>query len=244
MSSPQKTSDIKNIRNIKASLFAVRRRPEEETMTHPAEVEEYSKYTNNAYLESLDNTLVDHTLRLGVRRGVALDVGTGPGQIPVKIAKRESRLKIYGIDTSDSMLMTAAQHAFNEGVQSRVIFQSGDAKSIPFDDHTFDMVLCNSVLHHMADPVGLFNEINRVVKPDGAILIRDFRRPLKGMLRIHISWFGRFYHGLLKELYAASVTASYTKNELTQILAASDIEGASVFTLGMTHLGVQRSRKN
>ena len=230
--------------NIKASLFAVRRRPEEETMMQPAEVEEYSEYTNNVHFESLDNALVDHALRLGVNQGVVLDVGTGPGQIPVKIAKRESRLKIYGIDNSDSMLMTAAQNAFNEGVQSRVIFQGGDATSIPFDEHTFDMVLCNSVLHHLADPVGLFNEINRIVKPDGAILIRDLRRPLKGMLHLHVAWFGRFYHGLLKELYTASVSASYTKNELTQILAASDIERASVFTHGMTHLGVQRSRKN
>lgn len=236
----QESPNAKNGFRIRPSLFAVRRIPEEETLIQSFEAEAYSKGTDNEYLNALRNNMVNHALRLGVLQGVVLDVGTGSGQIPIKIAKRESRLKIYGIDVSDAMLITAAQSAFNEGIQNRVIFQGGDAMSIPFDDCTFDMVLCDSLLHRLTDPVGLLNEINRVVKSKGAILLRDFRRPLIGMLHIHILWFGRFYHGMLNEFYKSSIAASYTKNELVQILAASDIERASVFTQGLTHLGIER----
>ena len=52
------------------------------------EVEAYSSAAAQAHLDHLDDTFVDHTLSLGVRSGVVLDVGTGPGQIPIKLARQ------------------------------------------------------------------------------------------------------------------------------------------------------------
>lgn len=225
------------------SWFAVKRVPEGGPMALSEEVDAYGEGTANPYFEAIDDSFVIHALSLGVTEGKVLDAGTGPGQIPIKIAKKAPRLQITGIDISDAMLMTAAQQAFNKGVEKQVTFQRGDATKIPFDDYTFDMVLCNSVLHHVSDPLQLFNEINRVVKPGGAILLRDLRRPLIGLFHLHVMWFGRYYNSLLKKLYTVSVRASYTKGELAQILFASNIKGAAVFTRGITHLGIQRYRK-
>ena len=51
-----------------------------------------------AHLDHLDNTFVDHIVSLGVHSGVALEVGTGPGQIPIKLALKLPQLEIVGID--------------------------------------------------------------------------------------------------------------------------------------------------
>lgn len=224
----------------RSSLLAVKRMPEPGPMALSEEVDAYEQGAANPYFEAIDDSFVTHALSLGVTEGKVLDTGTGPGQIPIKIAKKAPQLHITGIDISEAMLMTAAQQALNEGVQKQVTFQRGDATKIPYDDHTFDMVLCNSVLHHVSDPLQLFNEINRVVKPAGAILLCDLRRPFRGLFHLHALWFGRYYHGLLKELYTASVRAAYTKGEVVQILRTSQIKGATVFTRGITHLGIQR----
>ena len=56
-------------------------------------------------------------------------------------------------------------------------FIAADGGCLPFADASFDLVLCNSVLHHVKHPLRLFAEIARVASPGGAILLRDLRRP-------------------------------------------------------------------
>jgi ubiquinone/menaquinone biosynthesis C-methylase UbiE len=54
-----------------------------------------------------------------------------------------------------------------------------DIHKIPFDKNTFDAVLCNHVLEHVADDIKAMSEINRVLKPGGfAILQVPFFKPV------------------------------------------------------------------
>ena len=48
---------------------------------------------------------------------------------------------------------------------------------MPYPDLEFDMVISNSLVHHLPEPLSLFQEIKRLIKMDGAILIRDLIRP-------------------------------------------------------------------
>ncbi len=109
-------------------------------------------------------------------------------------------------------------------------FFVGDANSVPFRDSTFDLVLCNSVLHHMRDPSRLLAEIRRIAKPEAAILLRDLRRPSRIGYPFHVCWYGRHYEGLMYKLYRDSVRAAYTREELSAILRSAGIPGARVFT--------------
>ena len=111
---------------------------------------------------------------------------------------------------------------------------------MPFPEGSFDLVLCNSLLHHLPDPLALFNEISRVAKPGGAILLRDLRRPSRLEFPLHAGWFGRHYSGMMRQLYRDSLRAAYTRTELEDLLHRSRLAGARVFRSGRTHIGIER----
>lgn len=220
--------------------FELARVPEAEVMDDSAEVEAYASAAAEEYLDRIDDTLVTHALRLGLRRGRVLDLGTGPGQIPIKIARRLPEVEIVGIDRSENMIRQARVRAAAAGLAGRVEFHTGDANRLDFPDASFDFVLCNSVLHHLERPVAVLNELARVTRPGGGVLLRDLRRPSRLVFPLHVRWYGRYYSGLMKQLYIASVRSSYTLAELGQLLHASTLRGLRPFRHGRTHIGLER----
>ena len=225
------------------SWFHLERTPEPEVMDDRDGVEAYTASAAQAYLERIDRTFADHAMRLGVAAGSALDIGTGPGLIPIRLAARSPGLRLTGVDLSEPMLQKARNAAEEAGVADRVDFRLGDAKSLPFSEQSFDLVLCNSLLHHLPAPLALFNEISRVAKPGGAILLRDLRRPARLEFTIHAGWFGRHYSGVMRQLYRDSLRAAYTRNELEDLLHRSRLAGARVFRSGRTHIGIERAAR-
>jgi ubiquinone/menaquinone biosynthesis C-methylase UbiE len=123
------------------------------------------------------------------------------------------------------------------------VLQVGKDSRLPFPDASFDLVTCNSVLHHLAEPVAALNEMARVAKPKAGILLRDLRRPSAITAGAHIRWFGRHYAGEMRRLYEASVRAAYTVAELQELLDASKLAGtgARIFRHELTHLGIERA---
>jgi len=59
----------------------------------------------------------------------------------------------------------------------RIRLQHLDAKSLPFDDTQFDVVMSNSILHHIPAPEGCLAEMVRVVASGGLLFVRDLLRP-------------------------------------------------------------------
>jgi ubiquinone/menaquinone biosynthesis C-methylase UbiE len=115
------------------------------------------------------------------RGGEVLDVGCGTGVHLDMYRKFGCRL--HGVDTSSSML-AVAQRRLGEGADLR----KADATDLPFDSGSFDLVFSTLVLHEMEDQVRslTLEEIKRVVKPDGRILLIDFHtgrpRSMRGWL--------------------------------------------------------------
>ena len=225
------------------SWFHLERIPEPEVMDDLDGVEAYSAAASQAYLERIDRTFVEHALSLGVSEGHALDIGTGPGVIPIMLAARVPRLRLTGVDLSEPMLQKARTAAEEAGAADRLDFRLGDAKSLPFPERSFDLVLCNSLLHHLPDPLALFNEISRVSRPGGAILLRDLRRPSRLEFPLHAGWFGRHYSGVMRRLYRDSLHAAYTCAELEDLLHRSELAGARVYRTGRTHIGIEREAR-
>ena len=226
--------------------------PEPEVMDDCGEVQAYSSAAVTAYLSAIDDTFIAHAERLLLGRsspddtGRALDIGCGPGQIILKLAQRWPGWRFAGVDRSGNMVREAlaareraAQRAAGE-FAAGVEFFVADGSRLPFADASIDLVLCNSVLHHLEQPGRLFAEVARVAAPGAAILVRDLRRPSRLAYPLHVRWYGRRYSGLMYKLYCDSVRAAYRREELAALLRASPLRDARIFTLGRTHLGFER----
>jgi len=228
--------------------------PEPEVMDDSREVQAYSSASAQEYLGKIDDSFVEHALRLVDRApGWVLDIGCGPGQIVKKISMRLPQWRYLGVDRSEPMIRRALEPVESSSALSAregtafepgdVQFLIGDANSLPFRDATFDLVLCNSVLHHIHDPSRLLAEIGRVAKSGAAILLRDLRRPSRVGYAFHVRWHGRHYAELMYKLYCDSVRAAYTPEELSSMLRSAGMQGASVFTYRSTHLGIERAAR-
>ena len=69
-------------------------------------------------------------------------------------------------------------NAQGEGVAERVELRDGDARQLPFDDQTFDIVVSSLALHNLPEAAGraaAVGEIVRVLKPGGLVTLLDFR---------------------------------------------------------------------
>ena len=166
------------------ALLSLKRVPEPELMDDDSEVEAYAGAAAQAYLEGIDRSFVRHieglmpAPRLETAR--VLDVGCGPGQILVMMKLRWPGMQITGIDAGPAMIDKARKDAVAAGVDITYevlrVGPQGQSR-LPYGDGEFDLVTCNSTIHHLADPVGALDEMARVAKPDGAVLVRDLRRP-------------------------------------------------------------------
>jgi ubiquinone/menaquinone biosynthesis C-methylase UbiE len=110
--------------------------------------------------------------------GAAADVGCGPGDLVIELARLAPGLRVTGVDLSEEMLSQGKERAAWAGVRGRIKFRQGDADQIPFADGSLDLLVSTLSLHHWSDPVAVFNEIARVLRPGGAFLVFDLRRDL------------------------------------------------------------------
>lgn len=96
-----------------------------------------------------------------LRRGRILDLGTGPGFLPLELVRRSPELEVVGVDPSPGMVALARR------LCGGVRFVVGGAYALPFPPSSFDMVVSVGVLHHLLDPRRALREIRRVLRPAG-----------------------------------------------------------------------------
>ncbi len=109
----------------------------------------------------------------GLEEGRILDLGTGPGYLPLEMARISSAVTVVGIDLSARLIKTAKRNAYSAGLENRIHFQIGNASSLNFPDASFDRVISTGMLHMLRNPVKVLEEIYRVLKPGGEALIYD-----------------------------------------------------------------------
>lgn len=99
-----------------------------------------------------------------------LEVAPGPGYFSIELAKL-GKHHITGLDISKTFVEIARKNAQVEGVQ--VDFQQGNASQMPFDDKTFDLIVCRAAFKNFTEPVEALKEMRRLLKPGGKAVIID-----------------------------------------------------------------------
>ncbi len=96
-----------------------------------------------------------------------LEIGCGTGIIALGVAPYVA--DVTGVDLSSEMIARANQKSHAANI-SNLNFRLADAYDLPFDDHTFDLVLLTNMLHIVADPEKVLQEAIRCVKPGGFLI--------------------------------------------------------------------------
>jgi SAM-dependent methyltransferase len=102
-----------------------------------------------------------------------LEIGPGPGDLAVRLARLVPTLRLTGLDVDAGMVALAARKAAEAGVAGRARFVEGDVAAIPFPDATFDLVVSTLSVHHWPDAAVGFAEVRRVLRPGGRAIICD-----------------------------------------------------------------------
>lgn len=122
-------------------------------------IETHQLYTVGPPLEPA----IDKALNLQPDESL-LDIGTGPGDFPIRIRRSSHRGRITGIDESPGMVAKA------KSANADVEFLHANAQSLPFPDASFDIVTARHMFYHVSDIPRALREARRVLRPAGRFL--------------------------------------------------------------------------
>jgi ubiquinone/menaquinone biosynthesis C-methylase UbiE len=170
-----------------------------------------------------------------------LDIGCGTGKVPVLMLERRGDLDILAVDLAEEMLRVAAKRVADAGFSDRCKLARMDAKNLRVPAATYDLVICNSAVHHIPDPNDVFREIARVVKPTGAILVRDLIRPeAKGDAWAIVKRVAAGEHIRQQQLFFDSLCAALTIPEVEAMAAAAKLERLTIAKCSDRHWTAER----
>jgi ubiquinone/menaquinone biosynthesis C-methylase UbiE len=215
----------------------MKRQPEPEYMDGVIEAEAYAlsdfSEVNRAFVERLLE-LVGETESLR-----ALDLGTGPGDIPVRVSLARPEWRIVGVDASEAMLRYARESAAKAGVSRRIEWVCVDAGHTKLPAHSFDAVFANSILHHINETEAFWAELKRVAKPGATVLLRDLFRPETiEKAREIVATYGGVGPKRMQEDYYRSLLSAYTPEEAREQLSHAGLTTLEVRTMTDRHMDV------
>ena len=156
--------------------------------------------------------------------GKVLDLGCGPADISVRFAQRYPQAIIEAVDGAPAMLALARERLRGEGLESRVHLTQIYLPDALLARRRFDVVISNSLLHHLADPAALWHLIAAQARGT-LIYIVDLMRPQsESQLDQLVAAHAAGEDPLLVEDFANSLRAAYRPDEIRAQLAAAELD--------------------
>lgn len=106
-----------------------------------------------------------------------LDVASGTGDMTIMLAKYFIQSNITGLDLSQEMLNIAKKKILKKNIKNNIKLIKGDVENIPIESNTFDVVTIIFGIRNFENIESSLNEIYRILKPKGLILILEFSKP-------------------------------------------------------------------
>jgi ubiquinone/menaquinone biosynthesis C-methylase UbiE len=198
---------------------------------------------NNAFVGDVVKLVSDRIAgRNRDKKLQVLDLGTGTARIPILICQQYPQWQITAIDMARSMLDIGKKNVTDAGLTEQIVLEFVDAKQMPYSDAKFDLVISNSLVHHLRDPLPFFQEIARVSKPNSAILIRDLIRPeSESIMDAIVDEIGLDYDDRQKQLFRDSLHAAFSLDEIKELIQAAGLQGVKVDRSSDRHWTAERS---
>lgn len=137
---------------------------------HKRYLERVKLYRSFGYdLEKERDFILDKSLPIS---GEILEIGTGKGHFALVLAKRGFRFTSIDISKQEQEIAMLNMQYF--GLEKQVVLRIEDAENLSFPDRSFDTVFSINVFHHLEKPLVVLDDIIRLLRPGGKIVLNDF----------------------------------------------------------------------
>ncbi len=197
---------------------------EPEVMDTQAEAIAYDdmdhREVNERFVEDLLSAIEDSSPSSPRSEWEVLDLGTGTARIPILLCQATEDLRIFAVDLSIEMLDVARLNIELSSNTERIMLGHCDAKQLEIDDNRFQVVISNSIIHHVPDPRSTFSEAVRVCKPEGMLFFRDLMRPSSDDdVRQLVETYAGSEAEEAQKMFDDSLRAAFTLSEIRDFVA-------------------------
>ncbi len=209
--------------------------PEPELMDEAAQARTYAgadfSEPHQAFVERFRERFPGH----GPRR--VLDLGCGAADITIRFARAYPACELTGVDGAAAMLALGCEAVARAGLTQRISLVEAHLPERALPRHAFDTIICNSLLHHLADPQTLWNACAEYAAPGAAVWVVDLRRPdsraqAEQLVREHAG----AEPAILQRDFYNSLLAAYRPEEISMQLARAGLARFKVEAVGDRHV--------
>jgi 2-polyprenyl-3-methyl-5-hydroxy-6-metoxy-1,4-benzoquinol methylase len=194
---------------------------EPELMEDEAQVLAYAaadfEKENQGFLERFREYFPEFT------EGHILDLGCGPGDIPVRFARALPSCRITGVDASEPMIGLAGVAVKQAGLADRITFRCERFQCVLLIEPV-DAVVSNSLLHHVPNPLQFWYRLRQLVKPGSPVLVMDLLRPdSPEEAQAIVDRYAAKEPDILRRDFYNSLLAAFTEDEVAAQLAEMNL---------------------
>jgi 2-polyprenyl-3-methyl-5-hydroxy-6-metoxy-1,4-benzoquinol methylase len=212
------------------------RLPEPELMDLAHEARAYA----DADFSDVNAAFVDRlmTLAWDLESARAIDLGAGPADISIRVARQRPGWHIDAVDASAAMLDIAREAVDRAGVGRQVWLHRLDAKQTHLAAG-YDVIFSNSLIHHLPDPAPMWREVRRLARPGAVVFFRDLLRPATydRVEEIVTQYAGR-ESATLQEEFRRSLLSAFTAAEIRAQLDGAGLDELEIRQCTDRHVDV------
>jgi ubiquinone/menaquinone biosynthesis C-methylase UbiE len=171
--------------------------------------------------------------------GAVLDLGCGSADVTVRFARAFPNCRIDGVDGAEAMLGFGRKAVRSTGLEQRIRLIRAYLPDATLPLTSYDAVISNSLLHHLADPMVLWASVKRWGKSGAPIFIMDLLRPeSEEQLNELVRQYAADAPEVLKRDFSNSLRAAYRPDEIRAQLEKAGLADFAVTIVSDRHLVV------
>jgi ubiquinone/menaquinone biosynthesis C-methylase UbiE len=165
-----------------------------------------------------------------------LDMGCGPADITVRFARAFPDCTIDAADGSEAMLKLAQTRLAREELAGRICLFKLRFPETHGLKECYDIIISNSLLHHLANPATLWDSAKRLAAPRGLIFVMDLSRPDNAeTAKALVEQYASDAPAILQRDFYNSLCAAYRPGEVRTQLEAAGLPGFQIAMVSDRH---------
>jgi ubiquinone/menaquinone biosynthesis C-methylase UbiE len=214
----------------------MQRKPEPELMNDPVQAAAYAaadfSEPHGLFIEKFREVFPGINIT-----GHVLDLGCGPADISIRFAQVYPECHIEGVEGAPAMLLEGAAAVKRAGLHHRIKLIQGVIPDLDLHWKKYQVILSNSLLHHLHNPGVLWQYLKKVAAEDTLVFVMDLIRPeSRQKAEMLVNTYCESAPDILRRDFYNSLCAAFTPKEIEQQIEETGLVGLNIDTISDRHL--------